>query len=411
MQTTRGFLSSSPPELWFGIGDTETVDSIEVFWNHYQRSVVKQIPADQYISVSYSVNTPYIPETPASTISLDLADVGIDFEHRETPFNDYADQVLLPYKLSQNGPYASTGDLNGDGLDDVYVGGAAGQSGALFTQQPDGSFSESDLSNQSQYNHYEEMQSVIADIDTDGRNDILIASGSNEFPAGDIRNGYRIHYGNGTQVTSEDIDNMPMIEFTQLTDQGIFLGGRGVGGQYLQPADSYILNDSYFEKLGMATDGIGADMDGDGDQDLLVVGEWMNPTALINNNGRYTQKPILDELVGIWWTVETADINNDGLPDFVLGNLGWNNKFGGAKPKLHAQAGDLDGNGDYDVVLSTTKNGKSYPVRGRECSSQEMPGVLAAFPTYDDFASAELSDILDKVTAADSELHSINTFQ
>jgi hypothetical protein len=191
-------------------------------------------------------------------------------------------------------------------------------------------------------------------------------------------------------------------------DPDVFIGGRMIGGQYAVPASSVILiNESgrlidrtkivapFLKDFGMVTDVVQEDIDHDGDIDLLVVGEWMQPALLINDGrGHFTLQQIESAGTGLWWTIEKGDFNADGEMDFILGNLGWNNKFGGAKgTKLEVYSGDFDQNGDFDVVLAVTKKDELLPVRGRECSSQEMPFILNKFPDYESYAKAKLTDI------------------
>jgi len=146
--------------------------------------------------------------------------------------------------------------------------------------------------------------------------------------------------------------------------------------------------------LGMVTDATVADFDLDGDPDILVVGEWMTPTILINDDGKFEARVLDDPGVGLWWSVAAGDFDADGDTDLILGNLGWNQKFGGRHPKLSVYAGDFDQNGDHDVVLAKQVGDVELPYRGRECSSEEMPFIAQRFPSYDAFANAELKEIL-----------------
>jgi hypothetical protein len=146
--------------------------------------------------------------------------------------------------------------------------------------------------------------------------------------------------------------------------------------------------------LGMITDAEAVDIDGDGDQDIVIVGEWMAPTLLINDGDIFSQHILNDPGIGLWWTLGVGDLDGDGDPDLILGNLGWNQKFGGAKPKLAVYAADFDDNGDHDVVLAKQVGNVELPYRGRECSSEEMPFIATKFPSYAAFANAELQDIL-----------------
>ncbi|MEP6646308.1 MAG: FG-GAP-like repeat-containing protein, partial [Saprospiraceae bacterium] len=191
-------------------------------------------------------------------------------------------------------------------------------------------------------------------------------------------------------------------------DSDLFIGGRLVGGKYPLPASSKILINQkghftdktkllapFLDKFGMVTGAVQDDIDKDGDIDLIVVGEWMTPTVLLNNGVKgFTARPLTVAGAGLWWTIEKGDFDKDGDTDFLLGNLGWNNKFGGAlETKLEVYGNDFDQNGKFDVVLATTKQDKVLPVRGRECTSQELPFILNKFPTYESYAKASFTDI------------------
>ncbi len=435
IQSTRGYMSASEPLLHFGLGSSPSVDSITIIWNHRYASVLKDIPANQTITIDYSKveKQKYIPPSERKS-SPNQYNSTIDFKHTEIPYDDYAQQILLPYKLSQNGPYISTGDFNADNLTDLYIGGAAGQPGAIFMQQENGSFIKSDRLSGLNAVGFEDMQSVIADFDGDGSPDLYVVSGSNEFSSDDpmLMDRMYLNDGNGNLFYAPEFIPQGMclngqcvipIDLDQDGDTDLFVGGRLVGGEYIQAADSRILinNGSKFEDLtssiapflkdfGMVTDGVATDVDGDGDIDIFIVGEWMTPTFLINNNGHFVAQPLDDSLTGIWWTVEQADVNNDGRPDFILGNLGWNNKFGGRKANLKVYAGDIDKNGDYDVILAKQKGDHLLPIRGRECSSEELPFLLEKYPSYDAFGKAHLDDILSDIPDERSVFKSIGTF-
>jgi hypothetical protein len=191
-------------------------------------------------------------------------------------------------------------------------------------------------------------------------------------------------------------------------DMDLVVFGRLVGNTYgLHPPSALWLNDGgvftdatathapFLQDLGMVTDAAVFDADADGDPDMLVTGEWMTPTLMINDGqGVFSADPVDEAGSGLWWTVEPGDMDGDGDTDFLLGNLGWNSKFGGRDgAALEVYSGDLDGNGDYDVVLAVDKKDKVLPVRGRECSSQEMPFILDKFPTYESYARADLNEI------------------
>ncbi len=419
MQTTRGYFSSVEPALHFGTGHLDQVDSIKVFWDHKTMSVLKNVRTNKSITIDFA-REKKVPIRMDQThgVQASLA-TWCEFEHQETPFDDYADQVLLPYKLSQQGPFMAVGDVNGDELEDFFIGGAAGFSGVVYVQEQGGSFKASAQAALMQDKAAEDLGAVFFDVDGDGDLDLYLVSGSNEFTAGHPALHDRLYLNAGQgQFTRADRTVFPSVADNGQCvivfdadgdgDMDVFTGGRLVGGQYVRPADSRLwineggrLTDQtssrapFLTALGMVTDVVADDIDMDGDIDLLVVGEWMTPVWLINDGtGRFTMKEIEAAGTGLWWTIEKGDFDGDGDSDFILGNLGWNNKFGGSRgTKLEVYSSDLDGNGDYDVVLATTKGGLLLPVRGRECSSQEMPFILDKFPTYKSFATASFSDI------------------
>ena len=419
MQTTRGYFSSVEPLLHFGLGAANRADSIKVFWDHESMSLLKNVDADKTITIRFSKEKkiPFAPPPPPGMLA-DSVDVG-DFVQQEKPYNDYRDEVLLPYKLSQNGPFISVGDLNGDQVEDYFIGGAAGYAGAVYFQQADGSLVRSSQPALEADKAAEDMESALIDVDADGDPDLLVVSGSNEFqdmsplllPRLYINNGQGIFEKAGkSRLPEEKINAQCVVAFDADGDKDmdLFIGGRLVSGEYAVPASSalwfnqggrFVDNTEalapFLKHFGMVTDAVADDVDGDGDLDLIVVGEWMVPMLLINDGrGKFTASAIDVAGTGLWWTIEKGDFDNDGDSDFLLGNLGWNNKFGGSKEtKLEVYTADFDHNGDYDVVLANNKPGQELPVRGRECTSQEMPFILDKFPTYDAYARAQIKDI------------------
>lgn len=434
IQSTRSYMSSSEPVLHFGLGEASKLDSLLIVWNHTEASMILDIQANQTIAIEYSKTHKRKFELYLNNTSSSKFNSGISFKHSEMIFDDYADQILLPYKLSQNGPFISSGDFNGDGRYDLIIGGAAQQGSGYFIQSENGTFRRTQQPAFTSDANFEDMQSHILDINSDGFSDLYVTSGSNEFNAHDPLLADRVYLNDGKGTFTSTPGALPAdlrvngecvisLDIENDGDMDLFVGGRLIGGKYLQPADSKLLiNENgtfsdqtnqlapFLKSFGMVTDASVADIDNDGDTDILVVGEWMAPSILLNDGGAFSLEPLDDDLVGLWWTIETSDVNNDGLPDFILGNLGWNNKFGSRKANLKAYAGDIDNNGDYDIFLAKGKDDLLLPVRGRECSSEEMPYILEKFPTYDAFAQAHLSDILDGVAIEELTQASIGTF-
>ena len=434
MQTTRGYFSGVEPSLYFGLGDATQIDSIQILWDDKSMTVLKNIKADQTLEVHYlkEKKIPFVAPTTdhVKATSIMLADV----RHQENPYDDYRDQVLLPYKMSQNGPYMSVGDLDGDKIQDLFLSGAAGYSGTLLQQNSSG-FQKSNQPALITDKNAEDMESAFFDADQDGDQDLLVVSGSNEFQDLDPSLQPRLYINDGKGKLNRSAKNqIPEVKVNGQCietfdadgdkDMDVFIGGRMIGGKYAVPANSYVwLNDAghfrdvtqanapFLEKLGMVTDAIADDVDSDGDNDLIVAGEWMVPTLLKNDGkGKFTQQSIEEAGSGLWWTIEKGDFDLDGDADFLLGNLGWNNKFNGSKQtKLEVYSADFDESGDNDVVLASEKKEGLLPVRGRECTSEEMPFILDKFPTYDAYAKAALNDIYSSDQLNQSAHHKLST--
>ncbi len=434
MQTSRGYFSAVESILHFGVGTSTTIDSVKVYWDASAMSVIKNVKADKLLTIDIQKEKKFrfaVDPFPAYVASNEKL---ASFKHQETNFDDYKDQVLLPYKLSQNGPFISVGDVNGDQIEDFFIGGAAGQSGALFIQSA-GGFTQRSQEVLRADLHCEDQASAFVDVDNDGDLDLIVISGSNEFSEADplLKDRLYINDGKG-EFTKAAIDQFPDYRINGQTivafdadgdkDIDLFIGGRLIGGQYAMPASSKILINEggryadetkvrapFLNAFGMVTDALADDVDGDGDLDLILVGEWMVPTLLINDGkGVFKEKQIDTAGAGLWWTIEKGDFDEDGDSDFILGNLGWNNKFGGSHgTKLEVFSNDIDQNGNFDVVLATTKKDELLPVRGRECSSQEMPFILEKFPTYESYAHARLTDIYSKEMLEKSEHKKLNT--
>lgn len=423
MQTTRGYFSSSDPVIHFGLAGN-TIDSVKVIWNHQEMSVVTDLTLNATNVIAYK-KAKKVPFQSFQPIGIDVNDADVvDHQHWEDEFNDYGLQVLIPYKESQNGPFIAAGDINGDQREDFFIGGAAGKKAIIYVQGADGKFTKTTQPALDADKACEDLEAQFFDSDNDGDLDLIVCSGSYEFygyaqgkePA-TLQARLYINDGAG-QFTKAPVGTFPDVRINGQAveifdadgdnDPDIFISGRLTGGKYPLPTASILLiNDkgkfSHAQNTkelsdadGLVTDAEAVDIDGDGDVDLLLAGEWMAPVWMINNGKGGFSKQVIDlPLTGLWWTLAKGDFDEDGDLDFIAGNLGWNNKFGGAKgTKLEVYATDFDKNGDFDVVLASQKQDKLLPVRGRECSSQEMPFILDKFPTYESYASADLKEIL-----------------
>ncbi len=420
---TRGFQSSCEPFLHFGLGKYEQIDELIVIWSDNQMQKLQNVKSNQILTLDYkNANQKWSPSKFEESIFEEVTaqETGLDFQHQETTFNDYDREVLLPHKLSQNGPSLTVGDVNSDGLEDVFVGGASGFAGALFLQQSNGQFSKAKTTVFQADKKCEDMGALFFDADGDGDQDLYVVSGSNELALQDAAMQDRLYINDGQGNFSKNAAALPKMptsgscvkaaDFDADGDLDLVVGGRVLPGKYPYAPDSYLLQNEGgtfkdvtaelapdLQKIGMVTDAIWTDYDGDEDPDLIVVGEWMPIEVLQNNGGTFnldTKTLGLEKSNGWWNCIEAADMDGDGDMDYVLGNLGLNSKNKASEHQpFHVYSDDFDGNGKNDIVLGYYNSGVCYPVRGRQCSSEQMPSIAQKFPTYEAFGSSNLEQV------------------
>lgn len=438
---TRGFISSVENGLFFGLGKETLIDKVEVIWQNGKANIFTDVEANQTLTAQYAKATN--KNTKTTTIETIVEQVQpsklkLDFVHKENEFDDFSREILLPHKLSENGPFSAVSDINNDGLDDIFIGGAYGESGMLYLQKTDGTFIENPSQPWEEDKNFEDLGCLFIDVDNDNDTDLYITSGGSEFKIGDKRLQDRLYINNGEGQFVKNDNALPKIyQSTQCVkasdidndgDVDLFVGVRLSPGKYTFPTSSYFLINEKgkfkkaaanvapaFENIGMVTDAVFSDIDGDKDKDLLIVGEWMEVKVLTNNQGKFVDESSefgLDNTRGIWWTITASDIDNDGDEDYIVGNLGKNNKFKASKEHpFKVYANDFDKNGTNDIVLAKYYKDDYVPVRGRECTSQQMPYVAEKFKDFHSFASSKLLDILPEETVDDAVIYEIESFE
>ncbi len=423
---TRGFQSSVSEILHFGLGKKNNLKELQVIWPDGKIQYVNNIKANQTITIDYKdaiAKELHIEKT--TPIFKDITkDSKISFKHFENEFDDFEKESLLPHKMSNFGPSLAVGDVNNDGLEDFYLGGAKGYVGKLYIQTSNKDFVEKTSKVWDKDINSEDIGAELFDVDNDGDLDLYVVSGGNEFKENDISLQDRLYLndGKGNYIKAHGV--LPKMltsgsvvkpcDFDDDGDTDLFVGGRLIPGKYPYPAKSYILENKsesgklifkdvtekvapYFKELGLITDAEWVDVTGDNKKDLVVVGEW-TPILIFkneeNNFVNITASSGLNDKTGWWYSVASADMDNDGDMDLVVGNLGKNYKY---KASVDAPFGvhttDFDNNGTLDIVLCYYDLGKNYPLRGRSCSSAQMPFIKKKFPTYNDFGQATLVDV------------------
>ena len=438
---TRGFISSVEHDLFFGLGKDTEIEKVEVIWPNGKVNIFENIKANRVIKADIADAKAMKLDSEKSNLffeNIDVQDLGLDFTHKENEYDDWKEQVLLPHRLSQNGPFSATADINGDGLEDLFVGGAKDQSGVLYIQNSIGKFYKNSSQPWRTDKESEDLGCLFFDADGDSDLDLYVASGGNEFRQGDVALLDRLYINDGNGNFRKSISALPQIkESTQTVkasdidkdgDLDLFVGTRLISGQYTFPADSYLLlneNGKFIkaswelapalQNIGMVTDAVFTDVNNDGTKDLMIVGEWMEPKILINNGNIFEDKSYdygLEGLRGMWWSITASDLDGDGDDDYVLGNLGKNNKFKATEEHpFKVYANDFDNNGTNDVVLAKFYKDDYVPVRGRECTSQQMPYVAEKFEDYHSFASSKLFEILPKDKVDDAVIYEIKSFE
>ncbi len=422
---SRGYQSAVSPVLHFGLGKETRVDSLTVTWASGRRQVLTDIEADQVAELSEKNATvkPQPVQGPKTLFAQVPSPIG--FENPKSVINDFDRQHLLISEFSHSGPCMAKGDVDGDGLEDIFVGGAAGQGAGLFLRQKNGQFTRQATPAFEADSGHEDAVAAIFDANDDGAADIYVASGGyHTFNPDDLLLQDRLYLNDGRGNFAKSPDALPQMrgskgcvaveDVNQDGHLDLFVGGRVVPGRYPEIPESYLLiNDGKgrftnqiqaiaprLQKLGMITDAVWIDINPDGKKELVVVGEWLPVSVFSLENGkledhtnRYFDKPYR----GWWNTLETADFNQDGKPDLMVGNMGTNTQFrvsDAAPAEMFYK--DFDKNGAVDPLFCFYIQRKSYPYVTRDELLRQLGFLRSRFNTYASYADVALTDIFTK---------------
>jgi len=434
----RGFQSSVEPVLHFGFGRLTRIDSVVVIW---PRGTVQKL-------TNVAVNQTMVLRQQDATEKLLLSEIDpgqsllseekgkIPFKHLENPFIDFKVQSLLPRMYSTTGPALAGGDVDNDGLMDLYFGGASGQDGALLVGEENATFAVKDVPSFSADGESEDTDAVFFDIDNDKDLDLYVVTGGFEFNNNDPAledKLYRNDHGNFRKINLPEMFSSGSCvrphDFDRDGDLDLFVGGRVTPGRYPYAPESYLLrNDGTgnfsivteqvapaIKQIGMVTDAAWVDLSGDGSAELIIVGEWMGIRIFESNDGMLTEGTshyLKDNLQGFWNCILVHDFDKDGDPDLIAGNYGLNNQIkpSSVRPAtLHYD--DFDDNGSVDPILCYYVKDKSYPFPSRDELTEQLPYLKKRFTNYGAYANATIEDILTPRQLSDGGKLEANHFE
>ncbi|MEN8116045.1 MAG: VCBS repeat-containing protein [Bacteroidota bacterium] len=424
----RGFKSTVDFRPNLGLGTLSIVDSLIVEWPDDRITVLTNVQTNQTLTLFHGDADFLLLKSSDSTINKNLCfeDISdenrIQFVHKENDFDDFKRERLIYQMMSTEGPRMCKGDVNGDGLDDVFVCGAKGQPGALLVQNSNGIFTSVNKLLFEKDKISEDIDCAMFDADNDGDLDLYVASGGNELPLSSSALSDRLYinkdnghfvkspqilpagkYENTACVRAEDFDNDGTVE--------LFVGLRLMPFQYGVPVSGYILENDGKGKLmnvtkqiapellnvGLIRDMLWEDVDGDEDKDIIIAGEWMPIKIFINENGKFTEQKeaFFSEKTDGWWNCLAAgDFDGDGDVDFVAGNHGLNSRFKAAHDKpVDMYVNDFDLSGTVEQIVCVYEGEKSYPLALKHDLTRQLPGLLNKYPKYEMYKGQQVADI------------------
>lgn len=425
----RGFMSSVDYRLHFGVDTLNVLDSLTVEWPDNTTTLLNSVKTNQSVDIYHkdSKSKPVQPwkELKTNTTFVQSKISGVDFVHQENDFVDFDRDRLLFNMISNEGPCLCTGDVNNDGKDDFYIGGAKDQTGALYVQGANGQFKLVPVELFAEDKESEDTDCMFFDADGDGKQDLYVASGGYEFSSNSSPLRSRLYFNKGnfrwqrsTQVLPagkfESTSTVEASDFDNDGDVDLFVGVRVIPFLYGVPANGYILqNDGHgvftdvtrrlakeLIGIGLVTDAKWLDVNRDKRPDLVVVGEWMPISVFVNHGDTFvneTAKYGLEKTNGWYHSITTGDFNEDGYDDFIAGNHGTNSRFKASiKEPINLYVNDFDQNGEVEQIVTQYQNGKSYPMVLRQDLLSQLPALKRKYLHYKNYSEQTINDIFTK---------------
>jgi len=423
---TRGFQSAMATPLHFGLGNSKKVDTLKIVWPNGKTQIQYNVMPNQMLTINYNPNEDLDLQKSLENDKLFSASVDslFLFKHKENLYNDFEKESLIPHKMSKMGPGLTVSDVNGDGLDDFYIGGAKDQAGALYIQTKAGEFIKSNVQLFEKDKMHEDTGALFFDADQDGDQDLYVVSGGNEEEPNALYYQDRFYENKGRGRFVKTANTIPEITTSGLKvtagdydndgDLDLFVGSRVKPIHYGQYAKSYILENKnvsgkikFVDKTDviapqlieytMVTDALWVDYNNDSHLDLIVSNEWGNIDIFENQNKAFinvSKKLDTQRHKGWWFSLAADDIDNNGTQDLIAGNLGLNYKYKATEEApFYMYLNDFDKNNSNDIVLAYHEKEKVYPLRGRECTSNQMPYIKEKFKTYESFGNADINKV------------------
>ena len=438
MFNTRGYQSSVDFNLNFGVGKSKIIDRVEVIWPNQKKQIITAVQPNQKLTLFQKNATLDVKRSNPPKNKLFEEVKAVDFTHKENDYNDFKREIMLPHMLSTLGPKLAVGDVNGDGLEDAFIGGAKGAVGGIFLQTQGGFVRSNQIDLQVEATS-EDIGALFFDADGDKDLDLYVVSGGNEFEKTDpaLKDRLYINQGKGNFVKSEN--NLPdftssgsvvkAADFDNDGDQDLFVGGRILPNEYPYAPNSYLLENNGkgvfkdvtenrakgLKNIGMVSDALWTDYNGDKQMDLILVGEWMPITLFLNQNGSFNN---VSEELGFkdtdgWWnSIAQADFDRDGDMDYVAGNFGLNSQLKTSlEHPISIYAKDYDKNGSVDPILSCYDEGKNYPVFSKDDIQQQLTILKNRFVKYKEYADLTIDQVFTPEELNGSKVLYAKTFE
>ena len=448
----RGFLSSMEHVLHFGTADETMIAKVEITFPNQKKIILENVRTDQVLTV-YESNAIIRNSTIATKVNTRFKDISTEgklkYTQTENDFIDFKREPLIPYKCSRKGPYYAKADVNADGREDLFIGGASGSESKLMLQNANGSFTEKKQAVFTADKNYEDMSSLFFDAEGDGDMDLYVVSGGAEFKPGSNLYQDRLYINDGKGNFTNAANALPTegfngsgvtaLDFDGDGDTDLFVGGHVIPGTFPKPDRSMLLQNNkgiftdvtnqYAKALlnpGIVNQAVWADVDGDGKKELSITGEWMPLEIYSLQNGQFIKKQnavqivlpsqkdtliSMDAFSGWWYNMKAEDIDNDGRMDFVLGNRGLNSSIkGNIHEPATIYAKDFDNNGSYDAVLGYYIHGKCYPLYSRDQLIDQVPSMRKKFVRYRDYSGKTLDGIFTEAEKKNMEVFKTNFF-